>query len=70
MLITKYRQELANTECKKLRDTNYKYCPYGDNCKYIYFFIIYVYIYIYIKFLFLFFFFFFFFFLFIFFFFF
>ncbi|KAG4095585.1 hypothetical protein H8356DRAFT_944825 [Neocallimastix lanati (nom. inval.)] len=34
MLITKYRQELANTECKKLRDTNYKYCPYGDNCIY------------------------------------
>jgi len=34
MLILKYKQELANTECKKLRDTNYKYCPYGDNCIY------------------------------------
>jgi len=33
LLITQYRQELANTECRRLRITNYKFCPYGDNCK-------------------------------------
>ncbi|ORX46888.1 hypothetical protein BCR36DRAFT_405494 [Piromyces finnis] len=34
LLITEYKQELANTECRKLRETNYKFCPYGDNCIY------------------------------------
>jgi len=33
LLITKYKQELANTGCRKLRETYYKFCPYGDNCK-------------------------------------
>ncbi|OUM69382.1 hypothetical protein PIROE2DRAFT_2681, partial [Piromyces sp. E2] len=33
LLIKKYKQELANTECRKLRETYYKFCPYGDNCK-------------------------------------
>jgi len=34
LLITQYKQELANTECRRLRVTNFKFCPYGDNCIY------------------------------------